>query len=310
MAYDGPMSKILVTGGAGFIGSHLVDALINDGYEVKVLDNLSTGKASNVHPKAEFVQIDASSLAARGHCEGIDAVFHMAASVSVIGSISDPLANQENGERATLNMLVGCLNHKVRRLVMSSSCSVYGNSFQKSFPQGEDDPLRPLSPYAVSKLASEGYCRAFSACHGMDTVVLRYFNVFGPRQDPQSMYAGVIPIFIRLMRRGEQPTIYGDGNQTRDFVNVGNVVQANMLAMKSPKSFSGDPFNIGCGKAVKVVDVVSEINRSLKIPVLARFEPERAGEARHSLACIGKAKMVLGYNPAIGFEQGMKELLS
>jgi nucleoside-diphosphate-sugar epimerase len=307
------MGNVLVTGGAGFIGSHLVEALVNDGYSVLVIDNLSTGKRSNVHPQAEFLQADVSCPYARGFCEGIDTVFHMAASVSVVGSIEAPLANQENGEKAALNMLLGCRNHKVRRFVMSSSCSVYGDglplSLPNPLPQTESLPLNPLSPYAVSKLASEAYCRAFSACHGMDTVVLRYFNVFGPRQDPRSMYAGVIPIFVEKIGKGEAPTIYGDGLQTRDFVFVGNVVKANMLAMKSERCFRGEAFNVGCGKAVSVVQVAAKINELLGTSVQPVFAPARPGEARHSLACIDKARNVLGYDAPVGFEDGMKVLL-
>ena len=299
--------NVLVTGGAGFIGSHLVEGLLGVRHSVTVVDNLSSGRYSNVPKSANIVVCDVGSPEARDVFCGADAVIHLAASPSVILSIEQPLRNQKNGEDLTVNVLDACRTHKVKRIVFASSASVYG---LRPCPNKETDSPDPLSPYAASKLASEFYLRAFAACADLDTVSLRFFNVFGPRQDPKSPYSGVISIFAERMRNGLAPVVYGDGTQTRDFVYVKNVVHACLLALQCRRRFSGDVFNVGSGKATSINHLVETINSSLGSSLVPSYLPARSGEVKHSLADTEKAENMLGYKPVVGFEAGISELLA
>ena len=300
------MSKYLVTGAAGFIGSNIVEELVNRGQEVRALDNLSTGRISNLEPfmpKIELVRgdvTDPETVAAA--MAGIDYVLHQAALPSVPRSVEEPFASHEANATGTLNVLIAARDARVKRVVYASSSSAYGNS--PALPKQEDMPTSPLSPYAVNKLAGEHYCRVFTLVYGLPTVALRYFNVFGPRQDPTSQYAAVIPAFIKAMLAGKQPVIYGDGQQSRDFTYVSNVVSANLLACERDEA-SGSAINIACGERITLLDLVSEINRHLGTSIEPRFEPERQGDVKHSLADITRAKELLGYRTVVPFGEGL-----
>jgi nucleoside-diphosphate-sugar epimerase len=298
--------KVLVTGGAGFIGSHLVERLLRDGNEVRVLDNFSTGRRENILDLAdvELVEGDMQSYE-RAHTavRGCEAVFHQAALPSVPRSVQDPLTTNASNVTGTLNVLLSARDSGVRRIVFASSSSVYGAN--PTLPKSEDALLAPISPYAVSKIAGEGYCRSFSEVYGLETVALRYFNVFGPRQDPRSQYAAVIPKFIAALRAGEQPTVYGDGEQTRDFTYVGNVVEGTVRAMHA-EGIAGKTFNIACGEQISVNRLLDELRRLIGRDIPARYVEARAGEVRHSHADISRAGSELGYRPEIPFEEGLK----
>jgi len=300
------MSLYLVTGGAGFIGSHIVDELVRRGESVRVLDNLSTGKRGNLARAWDQIEFIEGSLTdpstVQRAMQDVDYVLHQGALPSVPRSVADPATSHEVNVTGTINVLIAARDAGVKRLVYAASSSAYGNS--PTLPKREEMPTNPLSPYAVSKLAGEHYCRAFCQVYGLETVCLRYFNVFGPRQDPQSQYAAVIPKFIAMMRRDERPTIYGDGSQSRDFTYVANVVQANLLAAAAPQA-AGRVMNVACGQRHTLLDLVSALNRLLGTHLEPVFQPDRAGDVKHSLADIAAAKELLGYEVLVPFEEGL-----
>ncbi len=302
----GAGTTALVTGGAGFIGSHLVEALLAHGVRVRVFDNLSTGSLDNLsgsRSAIEFLEGDLRDLAACRHgCQDVDRVFHLAALGSVPRSVRDPHTSNAVNVGGTLNLLTAARDAGVRRFIFSSSSSVYGEN-PAPVKSEELSPL-PLSPYAVSKLAGENYCRAFRACYGLETVVLRYFNVFGPRQNPNSTYAAVIPRFIAALQAGRPPIIYGDGLQSRDFTFVANVVQGNLLAAHAPDG-AGEVFNIACGGTVTLREVLIALQDLLQVEVAPEFHPAQPGDLRKSHADIRKAASRLGYHPAVTFAEGL-----
>lgn len=296
----------LVTGGAGFIGSHLVDELVRRGERVRVVDNLSTGKRENLAHQLERIELLEGDLAqletARQAVDGVDYVLHLAAIPSVPRSVANPLASNDANVTGTLNLLVAARDAGVKRLVYSSSSSVYGNS--PVLPKHEEMPTQPLSPYAVSKLAGENYCMAFARVYGFPAVCLRYFNVFGPRQDPQSQYAAVIPRFVSAMAQGISPVVYGDGTQSRDFTFVANVVEANLLACTSSAAV-GRVINAALGGQITLLELAGMINRILGTDLPVSFEPERAGDVKHSRADTRVAESVLGFRESVSFEEGL-----
>jgi nucleoside-diphosphate-sugar epimerase len=306
------MALYLVTGGAGFIGSNIVEELIKRGEKVRVLDNFSTGKRDNLSAwadKIELVEGDIRSYhLVREAVEGVDFVLHQAALPSVPRSVKDPITSNEVNVSGTLNVLTAARDAGAKRVVYASSSSIYGDL--ETLPKTEDMLPKPLSPYAVSKLAGEKYCAVFSQLYGLKTIALRYFNVFGPRQDPNSQYAAVIPRFIRSIGAGEAPVVFGDGEQSRDFTYVDNVVHANLLACEDRAAeFSGETFNIACGKRVTVNRMIEFINQGLKKDVKPTYAPPRPGDVKNSLANIGKAQQLLGYTIQRNFEEGLKSLL-
>ena len=305
------MALYLVTGGAGFIGSHIVDALVARGDRVRVLDNFSTGKRENLRDAAGRFELFEGSVThldtVREAVDGVDYVFHEAALPSVPRSVCDPIACNDVNVSGTLNVLVAARDVGVKRVVYASSSSVYGNS--PVLPKREDMPTNPLSPYAVSKLAGENYCKAFWNVYGLETVSLRYFNVFGPRQDPNSQYAAVIPKFIEMMKRGQRPTIYGDGAQSRDFTYVENVVQANLKACGAPDATVG-VFNVARGEQHTLLELVEMFNEILGTKLDPEFLPERAGDVKHSLADVSAAEKVLGYDHGVPFASGLLRTVS
>jgi UDP-glucose 4-epimerase len=302
------MSLNLVTGGAGFIGSHLVDALLAAGERVRVFDDLSSGNVSNLHEKSvEFLRGSITDpVKVRAAVEGCHVVYHLAAVASVVKSVETPSLSHEVCGTGTLNVLDAARQLGVRRVVYAASASAYGD--QPGDVRYEDDPLIPLSPYAAAKLAGEHYCTAFTAVYGLETVRLRFFNVFGPRQDAKSPYSGVIAIFSDAMKAGKTPTIFGDGLQARDFIYVADVVQALRLAA-DVKQASGRVYNIGCGKQVTILDLVRDLNDLLGKNVVPVHQPARAGDVRISQASIERAKKELGFQPAVSFRDGLARLL-
>lgn len=304
------MANYLVTGGAGFIGSHLVERLVADGHTVRVLDNLATGKRENLTPFLEnidFIEGDLRQPAdcARA-CEGIEVVFHQGAIPSVPKSIEDPEASHAANIDGTFNLLSAARDQKVRRVVFAASSSAYGDL--PELPKREDVKPQPLSPYAVQKLVGELYNQAFYECWGLETISLRYFNVFGPRQDPKSQYAAAIPAFVTAILKNEPPTIYGDGEQTRDFTYIDNVVHANLLAARAEKT-SGEVVNIACGQCISINRIIAQINELLGKHVQPAYEPTRPGDVKHSLADISLANQVIGYEPVVSFEDGLKRAI-
>jgi UDP-glucose 4-epimerase len=300
------VTRVLVTGGGGFIGSHLVSRLAAEGYEVRVLDNFATGRRENLAglgSEVEVVEGDLQSYervhTAVRECE---VVFHQGALPSVPRSVGDPLTTNAVNVIGTLNVLLASRDSGVRRVVFASSSSVYGAT--PELPKREDLPVAPISPYAVTKLAGESYCRSFSEVYGLETVTLRYFNVFGPRQDPLSQYAAVIPRFIGAGLDGVEMTIYGDGEQSRDFTYIDNVIEANILAMRSA-SAAGQVFNAACGERITVNRLVEELGAILGTEVAARHVAPRAGEVQHSLADLSRAAEQLGYKPTVPFAEGL-----
>ncbi|HXR98004.1 MAG TPA: NAD-dependent epimerase/dehydratase family protein [Terriglobales bacterium] len=304
--------RSLVTGGAGFIGSAVVRALLARGDEVRVLDNFSTGKRENLTGLAGAVEILAGDLldadALRRAVAGREAVFHLAAKVSVPQSVAMPLEDQRTNCEGTLRLLQAAAAAGVGRLVYSSSAAVYGDN--PRLPLVESEAPRPLSPYGVSKCAGELYARMFSAAYGLEAVALRYFNVFGPRQDPNSPYSGVLSRFMDATRRGEPVTIFGDGRQTRDFIYVEDVARANLLAQEAP-GLAGEVFNVGRGEATSLLQIAELLAQLTGTGDRApRFEPARAGDIVHSLADIGKARQRLGFAPRWTVEAGLRAMLS
>jgi UDP-glucose 4-epimerase len=298
----------LVTGGAGFIGSHLVEALLAEGLRVRVLDNLATGHRANLaHVEGQYEWIEGSAAdfaACRRAAEGVDYVFHQAAIPSVPLSVREPLPSHESGPTATLNMLEAARQAGARRFLFAASSSAYGDA--PELPKHEDMMPRPLSPYAAGKLAGESYVRVYARTMGLDGVSLRYFNIFGPRQDPSSPYSGVISLFIKGMSRGQRPTIVGDGEQTRDFTYVANVVAANLAAMRHPEPLGGEVFNVGTGERIRLLDLVASLNRIHGTRLEPEFRPPRAGDVRDSLASLERIGRVLGYRPLVSFDEGLR----
>ena len=301
------MPSFLVTGGAGFIGSNIVARLVGMGERPRVIDNFATGRRENldgVLPSIDLIEGDITSLeACRGACDGIEYVLHQAAIPSVPRSVKDPIASNNANVTGTLNMLVAARDAGVRRMVIASSSSVYGAN--PKLPKHESMLPAPISPYAASKLATESYAGAFAAVYGLETVCLRYFNVFGPHQDPKSQYAAVIPLFVQSVLRGEAPTIFGDGEQSRDFTFVANVVDANLLAATAAGA-AGHVFNIACGARTTLNELLQYINEILGTSTAAQYAEGRAGDVKHSLADIGAAREVLGYEPKVGFREGLE----
>jgi UDP-glucose 4-epimerase len=302
--------RVLVTGGAGFIGSNLVEACVHSGDEVRVLDDLSTGHRENLACVVGDVDWLEGSAADPDACRravaGCEIVYHLAALPSVPLSIEDPLRTHAANVVGTLCLLRAARDAGVRRVVYAASCAIYGRG--GSEPRHEELPPDPLSPYAVQKYAGELYCRQFAALYGLQTVALRYFNVFGPRQDPASPYAAVIPIFIRALLRGEPPTIYGDGLQTRDFVYVKDVVEANRAAARGGRESSGQVFNVGRGEQHSLLEMVERIAKALDRERIAPlFLPERAGDVRTSQADIRKIQRLLGWTPRFSLEDGLRQ---
>jgi nucleoside-diphosphate-sugar epimerase len=298
--------RTLVTGGAGFIGSHLAARLLADGHDVRVLDNFATGRRSNIDAidgDVELIEGDIQSYErAHNAVRGCEIVFHQAALPSVPRSIQDPLTSNATNVIGTLNILLAARDEGVRRVVFGSSSSVYGAT--TTLPMHEELPALPISPYATAKLASEGYCRSFSVGYGLETVALRYFNVFGPRQDPTSQYSAVIPSFICAMLSGRSITVYGDGEQSRDFTYVDNIVQANVLAMDAP-DVTGQVINIAGGRSVTLNGLVAELEDLIGVVAATTFAPRRPGEVARSLASLTRASDSLGYAPAIDLHDGL-----
>ncbi len=302
------MKHFLVTGGAGFIGSHIVDELLRRGERVRVLDNLATGKRENLahcRERIEFIDGDIRDLdTCRSACDGIDFVLHQAALGSVPRSLEDPLTSHEVNVTGTLKMLLAARDAGVKRFVYAASSSTYGD--HPGLPKVEERIGNPLSPYAVTKYADELYARVFGRCYGLETIGLRYFNVFGPRQDPFSQYAAVIPLFVSALLRGQPPTINGDGEQTRDFTFVGNAVAANLLACEAPAAAIGEVFNIACGQRTSLNALYAELQKLLGSAIDPVYGPERRGDVRDSLADIEKAGRLLNYEGKIKFREGLR----
>lgn len=302
--------KILVTGGAGFIGSHLVEALVHDGHRVRVLDDLSSGKRENLAAVADDVELMvgdcADPEAACRATRGIEVVFHEGAVPSVARSVKDPLLSHQANATATVTMLVAARDAGVRRFVYAGSSSVYGDV--KELPKRETMEPRPLSPYAVGKLAGEHYLRIFAGLYGLETLTLRYFNVFGPRQDPSSPYSGVISQFATCLFSGRTPVIYGDGLQSRDFTYVQNVVHANRLALDA-KALTGQVVNVAMGHRVTLRQLLAAMARGVGVPARADHQPARVGDVRHSMADIARARKLLRYRPVVAFDAGLEMTL-
>lgn len=300
-------TRVLVTGGAGFIGSHLVDALVERGSQVRVLDDFSTGKHSNLShlgDRIELVEGDIrSSTDCRNACDSIDLVFHQAALGSVPRSVEDPVATYGVNVMGTVQLLTAAKDQGVRRVIYASSSSVYGDSTKSPKREGEEG--RPLSPYAASKSAVEKTATAFERAYGLETVGLRYFNVYGPRQDPNGPYAAVVPRFLAAIRPGEQPLIYGDGRQTRDFTFVEDAVHANLLAAAASTTAAGETCNVATGTSTSVLDLADAVGRILGRDLEPIHKAARAGDVRNSLADLDRSRRVLGYEPTFDLFSGL-----
>ena len=298
--------RFVVTGGAGFIGSNIVDRLVNGGNEVVVIDNLLTSSMDNlkdIMSRIKFVNGDIQDLDLLvREFEGVDYVLHQAALASVPRSIENPIASNQNNIDGTLNVLVAARDAGVKRVVYAASSSAYGNT--PTLPKHEGMASDPLSPYAIMKLVGEQYCKVFYNIYGLETVSLRYFNVFGPRQDPNSQYAAVIPKFITAMLNDERPVIYGDGEQSRDFTYVQNNVDANLLACTAPNA-AGKMFNVACGERITLNQLVELLNDILGKDIDPVYKEERAGDVKHSLADISLARDIMRYEPEYGFKEGL-----
>lgn len=302
--------RYLVTGGAGFIGSNIAQELVNRGDSVRVLDNLSTGKKENlvkILDRIELIEGDIRGYhIVREAVSNIDVILHQAALPSVPRSIKDPITSNEVNVTGTLNILNAARDAKVKRVVFASSSSVYGNT--PELPKHEGIIPNPLSPYAVSKLTGEKYCGVFSSLYGLETVALRYFNVFGPHQDPSSQYSAVIPLFITAMLRDERPVIFGDGEQSRDFTYISNVIEANILAATTP-NISGIAVNCACHGRVTLNELVQGINEILGKNIVPIHKDERSGDIKHSFANISAAEKYLLYKPVTSFDNGLKKTI-
>ncbi|CAN5533445.1 SDR family oxidoreductase [soil metagenome] len=303
--------NFLVTGGAGFIGSNIVDKLLELGHSVRILDNFSTGRRENLKSSYKDIDLIEGDLRSFHNVEravrDIEVILHLGALPSVPRSIYDPITTNEVNVVGTLNVLEAARNANVNRIVFSSSSSVYGNNPQ--LPKVETMITNPLSPYAVSKLTGENYCRVFSSIYGMEVICLRYFNVFGPRQNPDSQYSAVIPKFIQSIMNDESPVIYGDGTQSRDFTYIENVINANLLASQCTYE-TGLTMNCACHERITLNDLVDKINADLGKKVKALYEDPRKGDIKHSFADIDLAKSKIGYEPKVNFEEGLKKTIN
>jgi len=301
------MERFLVTGGAGFIGSNICKRLVSQGCFVRVIDNLLTGKKSNladIMGKIEFIKADmGDKKIARKAMKGIDVVLHQGALPSVPRSVDDPAATNQHCVDATLTLLLAARDTGVKRFVYAASSSAYGDT--PELPKVETMPVNPLSPYAVAKVAGEYYCSVFYKVFGLETISLRYFNVFGPHQDPTSQYAAAIPAFVTAILKGQKPTVFGDGEQSRDFTYIDNVVEANLLAARV-KHTAGEVVNVACGEAVTVNEIIEMINRLVGKNVRPIYAPVRPGDVKHSLADITLAKKLIGYKPTVSFGDGLR----
>lgn len=305
--------KYLVTGGAGFIGSNIVKELLKQGQDVRVLDNFATGKRENIlplmtNPHLTVIEGDLRSFhIVRTAVKGVDYILHQGALPSVPRSINDPITTNDVNILGTLNILEAAKEFRVKRVICASSSSIYGNS--ETLPKIETMPVNPMSPYALTKYAQERYCQIYYNLYGLETVSLRYFNVFGPNQDPTSQYSAVIPKFIKLISEDKEPIIYGDGSQSRDFTYVENNVLANILACTAEKA-PGEVINIACGESYTLLDLVKMINDILGKNIEPQFAPERPGDVKHSWASIDKAKEILDYEVKVDFKEGLKRTIA
>ncbi len=304
------MASVLVTGGGGFIGSHITTRMVELGHNVRVMDNFSSGHRHNLAHLEGKIEVFESDICKPADCEtacaDMEFVFHQAAIPSVPLSVDEPMPSHEANINGIFNMLRAAVKHKVRRFIYAASSSAYGETVES--PKHEGIVPSPLSPYAVQKLTGEHYCRAFFECYGLETLAVRYFNVFGERQDPKSQYAAAIPAFVSSIIRGESPTVYGDGEQTRDWTYIDNVVHGNVLAMNAEKT-SGESVNVACGGQVTVNAVIAAINSALGKDVPIKYVSERPGDVRHSCADISLARKLLGYEPVIDFEEGLRRAI-
>jgi len=303
------MALHLITGVAGFIGSSIARALLGRGEQVRGIDNFATGKRENIAEilnRIDFREADLLDLAAmKEACRGVECVFHEAAIPSVPKSVLDPVASNRANVDGTVNVLIGARDAKVKRVVYAASSSAYGDAL--TLPKHEEMPPNPISPYAVAKLASEYYMVSFYRCYGLETVSLRYFNVFGPRQDAGSPYSGVLAKFIIQMLRGEQPTVFGDGGQSRDFTHIDNAVEANLLAARAPAaSVAGRVFNVATGTRVNLNETFELLKKLTGYSGSVKYGPEREGDIKHSLADISRAEKQFGYKPKVNFEEGLR----
>lgn len=302
--------RALVTGGGGFIGSHLVRRLLGEGYGVRVLDNFATGRRENlasVEDAVDLVEGDVQSYE-RVHnaTRGVDLVFHQAALPSVPRSIQDPLTTNATNVTGTLNVLLAARDENVERVVFASSSSLYGAN--PNLPKREDMACAPIAPYAVSKLAAEGYCRSFFSVYGLETVALRYFNIFGPGQDPMSQYAAVIPRFVTLALAGKRPVVHGDGEQSRDFTYIDNAIDANLLAATTG-DIGGEVMNVACGARISLNSVIKSISKLIDQEIDPIYTDPRPGDVQHSLADISRAEALMGYVPKISLEAGLERAI-
>ncbi len=301
------MARYLVTGGAGFIGSNIVEELVRRGKKVRVLDNFITGSRSNLTPfmkKIELIEGDIRKRADLNKAlKGVDFVLHQAALRSVARSVEDPFQTNDVNVNGTLNLLVAAKEHGVKRVVYASSSSAYGDA--KKFPQKETDLPVPISPYGVSKYAAENYCITFAKTFGLETVSLRYFNVFGPRQNPESKYSAAIPAILLKMLKGERPIAEWDGRQSRDFTYVKNVVEANLRSCVT-RGISGEVFNVACGQTTSILEIIGMINRLMKTDLKPIYGPKRPGDVRKTIADVGKIKRMLKMTKMVQFEDGLK----
>ncbi len=303
------MAHYLVTGGAGFIGSHLAEELVRRGHQVRVADSLITGKRSNLDhvPGVEFLEGDLAEMdMARKAVDGIEVVLHQAAIPSVPRSVTDPMTSHRANVDATLNMLLASRDAGVKRLVFAASSSAYGDT--PTLPKHEEMPTNPLSPYALQKVIGEQYLQMFTRLYGLETVSIRYFNVFGPRQDPTSPYSGVISVFATALFENRPPTIFGDGEQTRDFTYIANVVNGVLRAADAPDA-SGQIINVATGGRISLNQLFEEMRTLIGADVRPNYAPTRAGDVRDSQAEISKARTILGYEPTVSFEDGLKNTL-
>ena len=304
------MARYVVTGGGGFIGSHIVEELVRRDETVTVIDNFSTGKHENVEPFEDDIEVIEADIAEAKNLtqflKGADYVIHQAAIPSVPKSIIDPVKSHNANVNGTLRLLVACREAGVKRVVYASSSSLYGDS--PTLPKHEGMMPNPLSPYGAQKLFAEMYCQVFTRAYGLETVALRYFNVFGPRQDATSQYSGVLALFIPAVLQDRRPTIYGDGLQSRDFTFVKNVVEANLLACKAP-AVAGEVFNVACGDRITVISMLQQINKITGKDIAPIYGDLRKGDIKHSQADVTRAKERLGYQPKVSFEEGLRSTI-
>jgi nucleoside-diphosphate-sugar epimerase len=302
------MPRFLVTGGAGFIGSHLVEELLRRGERVRVADNFYSGSRENIFPGVELVEGDlADPAVAKRAVDGMDYVLHQAAIPSVGKSVLDPMTSHRANVDGTLNVLLAARDNKAKRLIFAGSSSEYGES--PTLPKHEAMPVAPKSPYALQKVMGEEYCRLCTELYGLETVSIRYFNVFGPRQQPNSPYSGVISLFINALSKGESPIVLGDGRQTRDFTYVANVVDGVLRACTAPQA-AGQAINVATGGRISLLELLETLNKLMGTSIAPAFGPARQGDVRDSQASIEKAHRLLGYTPLVGFEEGLRRTIA